>query len=98
MLAYPPGLEFIAAFFGALYAGCVAVPAYPPRRRTLDRFERSRATPDASVALSTASSIAQFKAMSWHGAAIRWIATDEIADADADRWIEHDPVARCHSR
>ena len=38
VLAYPPGLEFIAAFFGALYAGCVAVPVYPPRARTLDRF------------------------------------------------------------
>jgi non-ribosomal peptide synthetase component E (peptide arylation enzyme) len=37
VLAYPPGLDFIAAFFGALYAGCVAVPAYPPRPRTLDR-------------------------------------------------------------
>ncbi len=32
LLLYPPGLEFIAAFFGCLYAGVVAVPAYPPRR------------------------------------------------------------------
>src|SRR5215471_18146695 len=31
VLLYPPGLEFIAAFFGCLYAGVVAVPAYPPR-------------------------------------------------------------------
>ena len=31
LLLYPPGLEFIAAFFGCLYAGVVAVPAYPPR-------------------------------------------------------------------
>ncbi|MGB8434718.1 MAG: AMP-binding protein [Burkholderiales bacterium] len=36
VLAYPPGLEFITAFFGALYAGCVAVPLDQPRRRTLD--------------------------------------------------------------
>ena len=51
VLAYPPGLEFIAAFFGVLYAGCVAVPTYPPRRRTLDRFdaivERRRCAPRA---------------------------------------------------
>ncbi|HVR96174.1 MAG TPA: AMP-binding protein, partial [Thermoanaerobaculia bacterium] len=33
LLLYPPGLEFIAAFFGCLYAGVVAVPAYPPRLR-----------------------------------------------------------------
>jgi acyl-CoA synthetase (AMP-forming)/AMP-acid ligase II len=31
LLLYPPGLEFIAAFFGCLYAGAVAVPSYPPR-------------------------------------------------------------------
>ena len=31
LLLYPPGLDFIAAFFGCLYAGVVAVPAYPPR-------------------------------------------------------------------
>lgn len=30
LLLYPPGLEFIAAFFGALYAGVIAIPAYPP--------------------------------------------------------------------
>src|SRR5262249_27100361 len=31
LLLYPPGLEFIAAFFGCQYAGVVPVPAYPPR-------------------------------------------------------------------
>jgi amino acid adenylation domain-containing protein len=31
LLLFPPGLEFITAFFGCLYAGVVAVPAYPPR-------------------------------------------------------------------
>src|SRR5690242_14341213 len=30
ILLYPPGLEYIAAFFGCLYAGLVAVPTYPP--------------------------------------------------------------------
>src|ERR1044072_4147172 len=31
LLLSPPGLDYIAAFFGCLYAGVVAVPAYPPR-------------------------------------------------------------------
>jgi acyl-CoA synthetase (AMP-forming)/AMP-acid ligase II len=31
ILAFAPGLEFIAAFFGCLFAGRIAVPAYPPR-------------------------------------------------------------------
>ena len=33
LLLYPPGLGFVTAFLGCLYAGVVAVPAYPPRRR-----------------------------------------------------------------
>ncbi len=32
LLLYPPGLDFIGAFFGCLYAGVVAVPTYPPRQ------------------------------------------------------------------
>ncbi len=31
LLLYPPGLEFVCGFFGCLYAGLIAVPAYPPR-------------------------------------------------------------------
>lgn len=31
LLLQPPGLEFMVAFFACLYAGAVAVPAYPPR-------------------------------------------------------------------
>jgi len=30
LLLYPPGLDYISAFFGCLYAGMVAVPLYPP--------------------------------------------------------------------
>jgi amino acid adenylation domain-containing protein len=31
LLLFPAGLDFITAFLGCLYAGVVAVPAYPPR-------------------------------------------------------------------
>ena len=30
LLAYPPGLEMICAFFGCVRAGLVPVPVYPP--------------------------------------------------------------------
>ena len=33
ILAYPPGLEFIAAFFGCLYAEAIAVPVGPVHAR-----------------------------------------------------------------
>jgi acyl-CoA synthetase (AMP-forming)/AMP-acid ligase II len=41
LLLYPPGLEFVAAFFGCLYAGVIAVPAYPPHSRRPDPRLRS---------------------------------------------------------
>ena len=31
LLVYPPGPEFVAAFFGCLDARVVAVPVFPPR-------------------------------------------------------------------
>ena len=34
MLFFPPGLEFVEAFFGCLYAGAVAAPVYSPRPRS----------------------------------------------------------------
>ena len=36
LLLVPPGLDYVAAFFGCLYAGAVAVPAYPPNPRRAD--------------------------------------------------------------
>ncbi len=50
LLLFPPGLDFVAAFFGCLYAGAVAVPAYPPRsnRRAAAAAGRSRRTAEPS--------------------------------------------------
>ncbi len=54
LLLYPAGLDFIAAFFGCLYAGVVAVPAYPPRRnRSLSRIQSIGDDAQASIALTT---------------------------------------------
>ncbi len=40
LLVYPPSLEYIAAFFGCVYAGAIAVPALPPaNRRTFPRLQ-----------------------------------------------------------
>ncbi|MFP3941310.1 MAG: amino acid adenylation domain-containing protein, partial [Thermoanaerobaculia bacterium] len=36
ILLFPAGLDFVVAFLGCLYAGVVAVPAYPPRGRRRD--------------------------------------------------------------
>ena len=53
LLMYPPGLEFVAAFFGCYYAGVVPVPAYPPRRnRNMSRISAISDDAQASVALT----------------------------------------------
>ena len=39
LLLYPPGLEFLCAFMGCLYAGAVAVPANPPSRHQARRLK-----------------------------------------------------------
>ena len=47
LLVYPPGLDFVAAFFGCLYARIVAVPVFPPRWRSPDRnLERAVSVAD----------------------------------------------------
>lgn len=56
LLLFPPGLSFISAFFGCLYAGIVTVPAYPPRRnQSMTRLRAIIADAGASVALTTQS-------------------------------------------
>jgi len=56
LLLYPPGLDFITAFFGCLYAGVIAVPAYPPRpNRSMNRIQGIVVDAQSKVALTTTS-------------------------------------------
>lgn len=62
LLLYLQGLEFITAFLGCLYAGIVAVPAYPPKRnqkmsRLLAIIEDSR----PQIILTTSSLLEKIK-------------------------------------
>jgi acyl-CoA synthetase (AMP-forming)/AMP-acid ligase II/acyl carrier protein len=62
LLLFPSGTAFIAAFFGCLLAGCVAVPSYPPRRH--QKTARLRAIVEdcrPAVGLSTAELIADLE-------------------------------------
>ncbi|MEG4854953.1 thioesterase domain-containing protein [Microcoleus sp. B5-D4] len=62
LLVYPQGWESIAAFFGCLYAGVVAIPAPAPEasrmKRTLPRLEAIASDAGASLILTTASLLA----------------------------------------
>ncbi|MCI0492199.1 MAG: AMP-binding protein [Planctomycetes bacterium] len=89
LLVYPAGLDFIAAFFGCLYAGIVAVPAtYPKPKRPLPRLNRIAADCDAHVALSTSQTLATLdpNLLSADAATSLWIATDQLHDALTDHW------------
>jgi acyl-CoA synthetase (AMP-forming)/AMP-acid ligase II len=93
LLLYPPGLEYIAAFLGCLYGGVVAVPAYPPHPARLDRtWPRLQAiVQDAQplVALTTSSILSIIErvlAQAPDFQAMRWVATDNLADSLAEEW------------
>ena len=89
LLVYPAGLEFIAAFFGCMYAGVVAVPAtYPKPKRPMPRLQRIALDCDAHVALSTAQTLTTLdpELLSADAATSQWIATDELDD-DAGRHV-----------
>jgi acyl-CoA synthetase (AMP-forming)/AMP-acid ligase II len=54
LLLFHPGLDFISAFFGCLYAGLIAVPAYPPRRnQNMARVQSILTDARATIALTT---------------------------------------------
>ncbi|RCJ23039.1 non-ribosomal peptide synthetase [Nostoc sp. ATCC 43529] len=94
LLLYPPGLEFIAAFFGCLYAGVIAVPAYPPRsNRSMPRLQAIIADAQATIVLTTTNLLADIKCQ-FHQvpelATMQCLATDEIAREGKDRWQQAD--------
>ncbi|NEQ95279.1 MAG: fatty acyl-AMP ligase [Cyanothece sp. SIO2G6] len=63
LMLYPSGLEFLTAFFGCLYAGIVAVPAYPPRRnQKLTRLEAIVSDAQPKVVLSIHTTLEQIQA------------------------------------
>jgi acyl-CoA synthetase (AMP-forming)/AMP-acid ligase II len=83
LLLYPQGVEFVEAFLGCLYAGAVAVPAYPPDptrlARTLGRLLGIIADCRPKVVLATAelcAMAASFAEQVPGLAELKWLATD----------------------
>ncbi|MFE7029801.1 aminotransferase class I/II-fold pyridoxal phosphate-dependent enzyme [Streptomyces sp. NPDC057621] len=97
LLLHPPGLDYIAGFLGCLYAGAIAVPAYPPGTRrfgqTMPRLAAIARDSGATHALTTAA-LSRFAATkrremdSLGLAGLRWLALSELDDAGADDWRE----------
>ncbi len=93
ILLYPPGLDYICAFFGCLYAGVTAVPAYPPDpsrlARTLPRLQAlvRDAQADVVLATETITSFAQALELAPDLKAKRWLATDRLVHGE-ESWQE----------
>jgi acyl-CoA synthetase (AMP-forming)/AMP-acid ligase II len=95
LLLYPPGIDFIPAFFGCLYAGVVAVPAYPPQpsqaSRTLPRLLSIVADADVAIVLANANVVDAAARMMREApglGSIPWLATDTVSDDRAGDWRE----------
>ncbi|NEP11789.1 MAG: fatty acyl-AMP ligase [Symploca sp. SIO2C1] len=94
LLLYPQGLEFIAALFGCLYAGVVAIPAPPPDpirlKRTLPRLKAIIKDAQASLILTDSQRYSQLKEttskLSNEFQAIDWIVSEEIPSQLAQEW------------
>lgn len=101
LLLYPPGLEYIVAFWGCLYAGAVAVPAYPPRRnRHFDRLQTIAVDAQAQIALTTSSIRERIRSSLTEAPALSkltWGVTEELDEQLADSWqapqLNHSTIA-----
>jgi 8-amino-7-oxononanoate synthase len=84
LLLYPPGLDFIATFFGCLYAEVVAVPTYPPRmNRAPARIQAIAADAGATVALTTDAVLERVRPL-----------IDQTSDLKGLRWLSTDRTAK----
>src|ERR1043165_6231210 len=92
LMLYPAGLEDVAAFLGCLYAGAVAVPAYPPRlNRSLERLQTLAADAQPKLALTTESILSRVAPRLCEASglsALPWLSTDEMPDNASDDWRE----------
>jgi len=92
LLLYPPGLEYITGFFGCLYAGMIAVPAYPPRiNRPVLRLQNIIEDAQATVALTTGAVLSKIKPLLTQDTrlyTLRWINTEDIDSNLASTWQE----------
>jgi acyl-CoA synthetase (AMP-forming)/AMP-acid ligase II len=90
LLLYPSGLEFVAAFFGCLYAGAVAVPAYPPRpNRPVDQIKGIINDALPVFALSTRLMTSRIEPLLSEGAGLKALkvhASDVIPDELGEKW------------
>ncbi len=93
LLLYPPGLEFIGAFFGCLYAGVTAVPVPPPNpahpERTLPKLRAIMSNAQPAMVLTTSAILSNTSGLFSQAPDLqqmRWLATDKLTVDLAREW------------
>ncbi|MDN3658656.1 fatty acyl-AMP ligase [Ferruginibacter paludis] len=94
LLLLQPGLDFIVAYFGCLYAKIIAIPAYPPHparlERTLPIIRSINADARPAVALLTSSLYDGFNSrpeIKEEFSNLKLLVTDnDLTDERADKW------------
>jgi acyl-CoA synthetase (AMP-forming)/AMP-acid ligase II len=90
LVLYRPGLEFVAAFFGCVYAGAVAVPVH---QRMAPRLTAVVPDAKAGFVLATADTQANTKATIdglAEGRALSWHLIEDAALGDPEGWAAPD--------
>lgn len=92
LLVFPQGLEFIAAYFGCLYAQVIAVPVNSPRRNKVQESTRAvLASCEPAAVLTLGGLEATLRpALEPVCGPLRWLAVDEIPE---DPGFEPRPAA-----
>ena len=90
LLLLPAGIDFIRAYLGCIYAGVVAVPAYPPRRNRGDARLAAIAA-DAQARFIVASSelakqSERFRTYAPELLSRQWLAIEALTQTPAARW------------
>ncbi|MCC0178101.1 fatty acyl-AMP ligase [Waterburya agarophytonicola K14] len=92
LLLYPAGLDYITAFFGCLYAGAIAIPAYPPRpNRSLHRIQNILQNAQTDLALTNTDTLQSLERQldsTPELKKLRWITTNTIASHEGKNWQE----------
>src|SRR5579885_1162406 len=90
LLLYQPGLDYISAFLGCLYAGIIAIPAYPPSSgRLLSRIETIVADAQPTLVLTSTQTLP--KVQRWFSqvpasASMSLLATDRYQEGREQDW------------
>lgn len=89
LLLFPPGLDYLATFFGCLYANVIAIPLYPPKlKRNLGKISAIAQDAGATLAIAPARYLENLEQLCERATelkALRWLAAETLA-GNAEQW------------